>query len=343
MRTRVHPRQLELDAVAALHRAAEDVGLRVERTSGTVEDLAITAPDGTTFVVEVKAASIPTLDKLRSLAATRHPGRPTVVVADQLSPPARELLDATGIGWLDRRGHLRLVAEGLYVDSDTTPIRRREETPESTRPVVGRSGLAAAAALLMDPDDPMRGSDIARTARLNPSSITRAMSALVAGHLAERRGRGDYRPIVPDLFWALADEWPRDGTSIRWAIPPEDDDQLGFNRGDLSAPGWAAAGVSGALAWGAPLAATADYPVTLYVPDAQLVRRAQILHGEGTGDEARLSVDPIGLITSRRFDGGTLVWPLAHPLFCALDLTGSARDREALEQWTPSGDFTRVW
>lgn len=330
--------------MAALQRAAEDVGLRAERTSGTgTADLAITAPDDAAFVVEVKATSTPTIDKLRSLATTRHPDRPTVVVADQLSPSARELLDAAGIGWLDRRGHLRLVADGLYIDSDVAPIRRGDEPSESTRPVVGRSGLAAAAALLIDPDDPMRGSDIARIARLNPSSITRAMSALVAGHLAERRGRGDYRPVVPDLFWALADEWPRDTVSIRWAIPPEDDDQLGFNRGDLRAPGWAAAGVSGALAWGAPLAATADYPVTLYVPDEQLVRRARILHGEGTGNEARLSVDPIGLITSRRFDGGTPVWPLAHPVFCALDLTASARDREALDQWTPPTEFTRVW
>ncbi len=298
MAYRVLPQQLEAAAVAALDQAAKDAGLRAHRSPRTdTSELVITPPNGKQLVVDVAATSIPTIDKLENLATSRNPDRPTVVVADQLSAPARELLDGAGIGWLDRRGHLRLVAKGLYVDSDVSPAIRKGEAPRSSQPIAGRSGLAAAAALLLDPEAPMRGSDIARFAQLNPSSITRAMSALVEAHLAERRARGDYRAVVPELFWALADEWPHDAVSIRWSMPPEDDDQLGFNRHDLAAPGWAASGVSGALAWGAPLAATADYPVRLYVPDPQLVRKARLLHEGGTGNEARLSVDPVGLVT----------------------------------------------
>jgi len=93
---------------------------------------------------------------------------------------------------------------------------------------------------------------------------------------------------------------------------------------------------------GAPIVATADFPIRLYVPDESVLRRAVALEERGAG-VAQLSADPIGLITSARYDQGTLGWPLAHPLFCALDLTASSRDREALEQWTPPDGFIRVW
>ncbi|MHB8330412.1 MAG: hypothetical protein ACYDD6_12460 [Acidimicrobiales bacterium] len=35
-----------------------------------------------------------------------------VLVADRISTPARDVLSSSGIGWLDRRGHLRLRRPG---------------------------------------------------------------------------------------------------------------------------------------------------------------------------------------------------------------------------------------
>ena len=222
------------------------------------------------------------------------------------------------------------------------PQPRRAMPANPSAPIQGRSGLAAAAALLRIPAQPIGVSEIARIAGLNPSSISRAMTAIVDAQLAERRGRGEYRPLVPELFWALADVWPREYVTVRWAGPPDVNELRSAHR-DLSGPGWAQAGVRGAIAWSAPLVATADYPPHWYVPDEREVRRLAALHENGTGDAWQLSADPIGLITNTRFGNDAIGWPFAHPLFCALDLTASARDREALEQWNPPEGFTRVW
>ncbi len=345
MKARTSPEQLERNAAEAFAHAARSLGLRVisepAKPSGRA-DFELAMPDGRTVAVAVKAMAIASADRARELIRNPEPGALVVVVADQISAPIRELLNDGGIGWFDRRGHVRLVADGVFIDADVDPQARHARTPGAGQPINGRSGLAAAAALLVRPDDPMGVSEIARGAGLNPSSITRAMTSLVDANLAARHGRGEYRPLAPELFWALADVWPRAHVTIRWASPPETDDRLAIGR-DLTGPGWAAAGVRGGLAWGAPLVATADYPIHFYVPDESIIRRVATLHEGGTGDEAMLSADPIGLITTERYDNGALDWPLAHPLFCALDLTASARDREALEQWTPPEGFTRVW
>jgi hypothetical protein len=343
MRTRTPADRLGREAVKALESAIARIGLRTSRpTSGA--DFEVHLPDGGVLVVEVKAATTPTVDRARGLAEQAGAGSTTVVVADQITAPVRAALNDAGVGWLDRRGHLRLVAPGCFIDTDMPAIPRRGPGQDVKREAIaGRSGLAAAASLLVRPDDPMGVGQIALAASLNPSSITRALARLADAHLAERLDRGRYRPLVPELFWALVAAWPREHVAIRWHTPPEHDDRLAFWDDDLTKPGWAAAGVPGAMAWGAPLVATADFPIHLYAPDEQLVRDAAMLHADGAGTQALLSVDPIGLITAERYHAGSLAWPVAHPLFCALDLTEAARDREALEQWSPPPEFERVW
>ena len=346
MRVRTSAAQLEREALEALVVAAAPLGLEISR-SGPQDrgpDLVLKVPGRGNIVLEVKAASIPTVDHVRALVERAPRNAICVLVADQIPAAIRAMLNDAAIGWLDRRGHLRLTGEGIYVDTDVPRLSREAPHGGIERdPIKGRSGLAAAAALLLRPDDPMGISTIARVAGLNPSSISRAMTSLASAHLAERHGRGEYRALVPELFWALADAWPRDSVTLRWATPPEHDERLHFRDTDLEMPGWAAAGVRGAVAWGAPLAVTADFPVHLYAPDERLVREARLLHEGGAGNQAMLSVDPIGLITCGRYQAGSLAWPVAHPLFCALDLTISSRDREALEQWTPPERFARVW
>ena len=338
MRARTLPVDLALHAEDAFARAAREVGLDV--SSGAELGLAI--PGGRAIPVAVKAMAVPTVAQARALAQGTKRGVVPVLIADQISSAVREVLNREGIAWFDRRGHVRFVADGVFVDADVMP-QPRYVMPGTTRvPINGRSGLAAAAALLRNPERPMGVSEIARVAGLNASSITRAMAAIVDAHLAERRSRGEYRPLVPELFWALADVWPRESVTIRWAGPPDVEELLSAQR-DLSRPGWAEAGVRGAIAWSAPLVATADYPRHWYVPDEREVRRLATLHENGTGDAWQLSADPIGLITNERFGSDLMGWPFAHPVFCALDLTASARDREALDQWNPPEGFTRVW
>ncbi len=336
--------ELGRDALEALRDAASAVGLVSTRPrAGEAADLTLDVPGREPVLIEVKAMSIPSEARVRALLENRPSDAIAVLVADQVPAAIRTMLNDAGVGWLDRRGHLRLVGPGLHIDADVPSLSRRVTDGAKREPIRGRSGLAAAAALLLRPDDPPGVSEIARVAGLNPSSITRAVTSLVSAQLAQSSGRGHYRALVPELFWALADVWPREHVVIRWAVPPENDDRLSFWDDDLEKPGWAAAGVRGAVAWGAPIVATADFPVHLYAPDERLVREAKLLHEGGTGDEAILSADPVGFVTSDRYHAGSLVWPVAHPLFCALDLTASSRDREALEGWTPAERFTRVW
>jgi DNA-binding transcriptional ArsR family regulator len=327
--------EMEADARDALAASLGAVGLRAARPPRNAmrADLVVDTPDGRSVEIEVKATSIATAEQVDRVVHWRGEGVLPVLVADQLPAAMRDELNAHGISWLDRRGHLRLTGPGVFVDADVPATSRLSSRRTDRDAIAGRSGLAAASALLLHPDEPMSVSEIARVADLNPSSITRALTSLTDAHLAERRGRGDYRALVPELFWALADVWPRERTSIRWAGNPAD-------HGD---PAWIEGGVRAALSWGAPIVATSDLPVDLYVPDERTVRRLALRHQDDDGPEVRLAVDLTGLVRHEARPVPTSPWPVAHPLFCALDLTATARDREALEQWTPPEGFTRVW
>lgn len=270
---------------------------------------------------------------------------PVVVVADQISGAIRKDLNGQEVAWLDRRGHLRLVGVGFFVDTDI-PVDARLPSHPNPRPISGRSGLAAAAALLERRDDPMSVSEIARRSGLNASSISRALSTLADSQLAERTGRGRYRPLVPELFWGLAEAWPRERTPLALSLSELDNPRFRAGTDGLGV-GWATGGERGAVAWGAPLVLTGDYPTLLYVPHEEAVRVAMAISGSnpphGSVALVEVRVDPIGLVTHEHFPTAATGVPLAHPLYCALDLTATSRDREALDQWNPPEEFIRVW
>ena len=339
---------MAMAAESALQNAFAQVGI-VGARSDANNDLTLRLPDDSRLQVQVETASLPSTDWVRGLLPESDL---TIVVADQIPTGVRQELNERGIGWFDRRGHLRIVRGGLFIDTDIPPAPRSTSTGASRPAISGRSGLAAAAALLMRPDDPMGVSEIAREASLNASSISRAMTALADAQLAERIGRGLYRPLVPELFWALADVWPTDRVSLGLRAKDLGDPRLRAGLDDPDERGWATGGERGAVAWGAPLVLTGDYPTLVYVPDEESIRVARALAGPanqssraGTRSRSTLGVrvDPTGLATVNRHPAKKGGVPLAHPLFCALDLTATSRDREALEQWDPPEGFTRVW
>jgi len=334
--------QIEQVGVVALGDALNAVGLAasVEPSDGRGADLAVGLASGKVLLIDVKAAAIPTD---RQLSAIQPCGdRVTVVVADQLSAAQRAAIESQHAGWFDRRGHLRLVTGDVFIDTDVAPAPRRQGTSEAGRPIAGRSGMAAAVALLLHPNNAPGPSAIARRSGLNQSSISRAMRRLADHHLADRVGPGRYEPLVPDLFWVLADAWPRDTETVRWKGRIGESDPLGLWRLDQES-GCALAGVRGAVAWGAPLVATADYPLHVYVPSVELIRQIQLVNEGGQGVEVQFGVDPVGYLTTERFLDIDRDWWTAHPLFCALDLAAASRDREALDAWNPPVGFTRVW
>lgn len=347
MRQRTSPSELQRSAVETFMDAATSLGLSVRR--GDDSDVVVVEPPSNPPIeIQVTAASVlsgamPTFKTGHRRLGTFH-----VVVADQVPAALRPALNDAGIGWLDRRGHLRLVANNIFIDADITPARRLDPDRPSTTPISGRSGLCAATGLLMQPDGPMTITAMAEFAGLDVSSVSRAMSALADAQLAERVGRGRYRPLTPELFWALSDVWPTPRTPVRLSPTELYDPGLGANIDDLNRPGWVMAGERGAVAWGAPLVLTGDYPTLLYVPDDESLRRAKFIGGADepkSGDprpSIELAIDPAGLLTHDRHPAGAGV-PLAHPVACALELAATSRGREALDQWDPPRGFVRVW
>jgi hypothetical protein len=331
----------------ALRHVLSQLGLQpAPAPPGQGADLLIVLPGGERRMVEAKAAAVPTKDWVTTLSRRHQGDRLVVVVGDQISADVREALNARDIGWFDRRGHLRLTDAGLYVEVDVPPLPRgRTDAGAARQPVRGRAGRAAAAALLMRPDDPISASEAARVAHLNPSSVTRALKSFVDANLAERRDGGKYRPLVPELFWALAEVWPRERANLHVAVGDLGQPGFGVNAGRVGEPGWSLCGEVGAVGWGAPLVLTADYPLFFYVPDDRALRTAKALAdklGE-QGSRVDIAIDPVGLVTHARYRRPRIVHPLGHPLFCALDLTATSRDREALDQWVPQEGFARVW
>ena len=102
-----------------------------------------------------------------------------------------------------------------------------------------------------------------------------------------------------------------------------------------------------ALAWHAPVVASRDAPVSLYVADRAAADRVVAHAGRATrsGRVAtdRVAVAPVRSALAHRFARPGEPWPVVHPLIVALDLAADpARGHQILDEWTPE-DIPRVW
>lgn len=247
-----------------------------------------------------------------------------VVVADRISTPARRVLSSSGVGWLDRRGHLRLRGPGLLVDSDVPPLVA--EPTDRVMDLFSATGCDVAIALLLDPAEGLGTMEIARRTSRSPGRASELLAAMRNAGLVERTGR----PLIPDLFHALADEW-----SPRWyrlaATPPP-------------APIYRLSGTLGAIWHGAPVVATSDWPPEIYVDDRWNLRH--LLPSVGLADDEPAAAS-VALCPSRygfSIEAGINdAFPVANHVVVALDLAQDpGRGREILDAWSPEG-HTRVW
>lgn len=272
------------------------------------------------------------------------PARTGLVVADRLAEHTRDVLRERGWGWLDRRrGQLRLWAPGLRLDAVLpAPARPTAGTEARVRNPFSASGRRLALWLLLHPDEPASPRAIAREIGVSAGQISNLLRAFGAEALLRR----DRSPLVPELFWALADHWrPRRHALL--ALPSAE--QLA-EASELKAKQWVVGDTCAAAAYGAPVAVREGYPCDLYVPDQRalswLLNRCDPAP-DATKRGATVAVAPVALVHDRRFtrpdpSGGP--WPLAHPVVVALDLAADrARGREVLEAWEPPAGVTRVW
>lgn len=314
--------------------------------------LQVAVGDGAPVLVQPAARSVLSAGRALDVARTvgnDGPGVP-VVIAEKIPGPARDVLTQAGIGWFDRRGHLRIHASGLLIDADVRPAPAAAPSRDFPR---GRTGVGAAVALmaaasLPDGDDgvpvaPPTVSEIADLAGVAVSGASTVLKTLRAlGYL-----NGDGSPVVPDLFWAATEHW-----APRWVglAQPIDADprlitELGANLDDLDQLGWCVAGDAAAAAWQAPIVGGDMGARQWYVPSLDALDMLRWTLGEPAPGERALdlvAVAPTPVVCRRRADRGIGV-PVEPLVAAALDLSlDQARGHESLEQWEPDSGH-RVW
>jgi hypothetical protein len=320
----------------------------------SAEDLAASLTveiNGVRLDIDVEVAATVTPESLAN-HLRRHSGTSSkatpahLLVANRIVAAAREVLREQGWSWLDLRGHLHLSGPGVLVD---TAVPAAPDVPRPVDLFAGKVALEVACALLLAPGHPGSVRQLARELHRSPSSVSAVMNSLREAQLIDSQGL----PVTPELFWETASAWrPARATVARVALL-DDPTIASALRTVWDEPptgvGWALTDTMAAAAYGAPAGVRAGYPPDFYVPDATTAHRAETLLGVPTSDTARgatIRIAPVPQVCSLRFpappDGPP--WPLAHPLFVALDLAADpGRGREILEGWDPPQEVTRVW
>lgn len=342
------------EAVEALSIAAAAVGLVPESApSDSGADLVLINPAGGRVLVQVKHASLVSADSLgRQLSGQSDHGQDeflVVLVGDRVTEQARQTLRDLGGSWLDLRGHLHLAGRQLFVDAELPRLR---DAPRLPTPLAGNVGQEVAAVLLLDPTRAASVREIARRLDRSPSSVSQALASMRKAELIDNDGK----PTLPDLFWELAGRWQPESKDVQRYPSPAISGatgsidhalRLGLENIETTA-GWALSDTMAAAAYGAAIVTRSDHPPDFYVPDRAIMRRAIQLLGPALSRDARgatIRVAPIPLVCAHRIDLEQETWPLARPLFVALDLAQDPdRGRAILDGWTPPpGTGQRVW
>lgn len=258
-----------------------------------------------------------------------------VVVADVIVADARAALDQIGVGWLDRRGHLRLPFPGIEIDTDLDPLPRQRNAAatDTSSAVRGRAGLAVAVEALIAAAErrkPDTAGAVAQAAGIARQVAYRTLDQMRSAYLIQDDGQA----LVPELFWETARSWRSEWVPLQ-AVP--EPDELDFPIAET--------GTRVAARFGALIVFTADWPRELYVPAPHHLTR--LIECYGMTDDtraARVAVAPARNIFAHLSDPlPDESFPMTHPVVAALDLaTDPSRGVEAIQGWIP-GHIGRVW
>jgi DNA-binding transcriptional ArsR family regulator len=269
-----------------------------------------------------------------------------LIVADRVTDTARKILTTRQAGYYDLRGRLALHTDRIVIDAEVEPLRERAER---TNALSGKAGLEIASAVLMQPERGPAVRELARQLGRSASTVSEVLAAL------RHEGLVDSKNAVTDsrLFWRVADRWATPRTYLAKLPSPGQatlTNALRLGLEDVEhETGWALTDSAAAAIYGAPLAFRSGQVLDFYVPDQLVQRRATTLLGAaGRASQAQATVRfaPVPAVVERRVDLETnpVEWPLAHPLFVALDLAQDVgRGREILDAWTPDERWARVW
>ena len=297
-------------------------------TASYVDDALVV--DGARLPVGMVHRAHPTPADLAQLVADAPADVPAVVVADRVSEPGRAVLRKAGWGWLDRRGHVRIWAPGVRIES---PVDGQGGGPHRGGNPWTTVGLETVLAVLVEPDLPATARRVAPLIGRSVGTVHEVIARLASEGLV---GRTTHLPLLPELFWEAAAHWPDGG----WAALDVDLATVAERAG----PG-AVVRVDerAATLGGARIAAAGSFPVRAYIVGDSAFRKARSLAG-GDGPTACLvrqaPVRWFPLNTDYPPDDER-PWRVGHPLVCALRLAADpARGREIVESWgiVPGGD-----
>lgn len=297
-----------------------------------VEDSALVL-DGARVVPVFCPRAHPTPADLGQLLDQGAGRSPVLVIADRISDAGRDVLRTGGWGWLDRRGHLRVWTPGLRIESPLGPGETtRPRGANLWTPVSREVALHA----LVHPDE-------ACTARRVAPSIGRSVGAThdrIARFVEEGLiGPRTHRPLLPELFWETAANWPDDEwlpvplplTEVAARIAPK---ERGATLADTS---WLVrVDERAATLGGARIAAAGDLPARAYLRSAGALRRVRGLVDRDRPVRCWLRAAPIEWIplNDEHPPDDEHPWQVAHPVLCALRLAADpARGREIVENW----------
>jgi DNA-binding transcriptional ArsR family regulator len=139
-------------------------------------------------------------------SASAHDGLAIVrmVAADSLSPGAKDLLKAEGVGYFDRGGSLYLPAPGAYVYIDKPP-------PKSIAKAIGSlfTGRRAQVihALLSHPREWLTGKELAERAQASPATVSQVMTQLERLELIAPSEQGARKGRQLQEPGRLLDQW----------------------------------------------------------------------------------------------------------------------------------------
>lgn len=337
-----------MDTAALVFDVFAQLGIETQLLGGASDlgvDLVLD-PGGAETPVLVKRRSLVTDDAARRLLAETPTTAVLLVVADRVTAKARTELTSARGGYLDLRGRLAIRTERMVIDTDVEPFNKQSRR---TNALAGKAGVEIGTALLMQPKRSAAVRELARELERSPSTVSEVLAALRQDELI------DSKNTVPDsrLFWQVADHWPTARTHLARLPIPGDATlatplRLGLDDIEEQA-GWALTDSAAAAAYGAPLALRTDQLLDFFVPDQSIVRRAKTLLGATdsvSNARGTVRVAPVPAVVGQRVDLGTTAidWPLAHPVFVALDLAqDGGRGREILDAWTPDDRWHRVW
>jgi hypothetical protein len=339
------------EAISLLEDALEAAGALTARPDPVDRSTDLILVLGTSRVaMQVKRWAVFPEDAVRvNPVFHQHADTPVLrlVIADRIGKKARQALQDVGWGWLDLRGTLHVQGPGILIHTQVPSAWERSGPRD---PLAAPAGLAVACALLSNPTDEHSVRGLARRLDRSPSTVSEILKALKDESLVDTTTN---RP-TSELFWSVADVWPSKRASLAGVPGPgmrPVNEALQFGLDDVETTiGWALTDTLAAAAYGAPVAARADQPPDYFVPTDALLRRARTLFGVASSSgevRATVRVAPVPEICERRVDAAAWSvegWPLAAPLFVALDLAQDAgRGREILNAWDPPERWTRVW